>query len=394
MAIHCKYVMFQAPTSLGVMHAGTPHKLGLASIADYKQAKYFFTTDGCSAPYMDPISFEAGNEQDILQVVTDLYREVVTGQKPVVVEGVETTLAAGPWGDAVQVVYVERKGKFQGQITQIMRPKFTLIAEAVDNAIIVKDASGQTFFVGGIRAADPGKGGPAFCGGFVDVKKDPQTGYEHADTTFETAVKEGRQETRFQFKVNPEDAGKLKDYSAREIRGTVEYVFKKKSAGETYPVRMQWIDTIETTNAPIAHGGEDLHEGKKRVHKTNLVVSTISTKGRDTVEKVRQMFHHENEESDLTGIVVVPLTGAFEENMAPEKVEAAVQKAFKAATEVNKEQLQNKEFKFGILHHNILFNKLIVHLHQDHVAHRGIFTRIRACFARIFSLMFFWRRAS
>lgn len=190
--------------------------------------------------------------EDLTAKVTDTYRELCASGAHV----------PGKFGDFIQVYPSSDDEHVQIQVSKKAFPKPAL---ATDLGCVIKgkNESGNDvyFLITGTRRADPGKGQPAWLGGFTNLDRD-ETGTEVLDSFAYTILKEGLEEAG--LRIEHDDPESLRrDYDAHDI-DVVAHI-----GDRSFNSMMVNLGLVSTSDLPFDKGGESYSDGTKRVHLTN-----------------------------------------------------------------------------------------------------------------------------
>jgi hypothetical protein len=213
-----------------------------------------------SNPKRAPISIQLAEDEDLTGRVKEEYSNLCKADPNVFVPG--------PFGDFIEV---HRTGDREYNI-KVSHKGFRKPGLAADLAVVVKGKNEKGkdvyYLVTGSRRANPGKGKPAWLGGFRNIDKGPDGVYAF-DSGAYTMLHEAVEEAGLVIKHhNPEELRTA--YNADDIPVTVE-LGKDKDKIES-GVRMKHLGTIATSDLPLGGeqvGGEALANGTKRVYATD-----------------------------------------------------------------------------------------------------------------------------
>lgn len=200
-----------------------------------------------------PHKVEVAAGEDLTERVTEVYKELCDSGD----------FVPGKFGDFLQVF---QTGEDE-YLMLVSRKAFPKAALAADAPIIFKgvDTDGDVAYmtVTGIRGADPGKGGPAWLGGFLNLGF--VGGIEVLDSGAYTLLHEGLEEGN--LRIECDDPEPLRtDYLADDISVIVS--LGDGDDEEIYQGVMRLIGMIPTGDDEFEDGGEAYADGTKRVHVT------------------------------------------------------------------------------------------------------------------------------
>lgn len=248
--------------------------LGVASLKDY-QAKDsqiraeelpghpLFTPIIESNPLLAPNIIHLTNGMDITDAVATEYAKLCDPRQTSPEEFVP-----GPFGDFIEVIELDR----WSYMMKVSSKAFHKPGLAADLAVVVKGMdieTGQTNYhlVTGVRKADPGKGQPAWLGGFTNVGPGPDGIYVF-DSSAYTLLHEAVEEAGLY--IGHDDPEALRqDYTADNIPVTVRLGKLDGTSDliETHDT-LHYLYEIPTSDLPLCAGGEALPNGEKRVYAT------------------------------------------------------------------------------------------------------------------------------
>jgi hypothetical protein len=247
----------------------------------------------------------------------------------------------GPHGDIVHIMGVKiSENELCITVGNIFQKSFPKPALASDLALVVKgldtDGSLKHALISGIRLNEPGKGGPAFFGGFRDLSM--ADGKQHFLSGIFAAIKEGREEGGIQVSV-PNAGSYIENYDADKINVNTTI------QGCNYPAEINYVGTIKTSDAALSEGGEMLSDGTKRVHATSCYTCVIDVGG---VFASLDLFSAFTAGDDITGIIVTDISEAVDS----------------PASDLDL-RISNVSLRlgFGIQHHNTLLQMVVKKLH-------------------------------
>lgn len=277
--------------------------------------------------------------------VGQLYREAVSTKQ----------IIPGSFGDFIHAVKIDDD---TCAVTQIAPKAFPKAAMAADMCLVIKGKTetGEDiiFLVTGIRKAPPGKGKPAFFGGFTEVRI--EEGCEIADSPFYTAFKEVREECGLGIEV-PDVALYRENYNVQSVPGKVRLGDKECL------VNIASLGTIKTGDGLLAEGGERLESGKKRVHMTTGFLCPVDLK--DTVISEELLRSWLKADDDMQGLHV-------------ENVTAGVNASVTFDDSARIAQALGDKMGFGIVHHKELLGPVLAKTHELFFSHQREFLCSRA----------------
>ncbi len=224
----------------------------------------------------------------------------------------------GPFGDIWQV----SKG-----LATLLHKTYPKAAEAADLGLVIRSKDDHYYFIGIKRKNNPGKGKPAFLGGFCSKPK-----YSYIESGIYTALKEGEEEIGLEIEGEKKAIDELiNNYSIKS------YPVQLKFGGKSHKTNIEKVKTIKTTDLPINRGGERLPNGEIRVDKTTLYAILLDTE-------------IESKEFDKT----------FKETFKAGDDAKSVE-----YWDITQNIRENKPLEFGIKHHERLFLLLLEYIRNN-----------------------------
>jgi len=214
----------------------------------------------------EPEELWVANYQTLTSKVSEKYRQMCD----------DGSFVPGMFGDFIQVYQIG----FNNFAMQVSRKAFHKPALAADLAVVIRGENGEGhtkyILVTGTRKADPGKGKPAWLGGFTNIST-AEDGTEVLDSFAYTLLHEGVEEAGLRIEHSTPEALQ-RDYNADNVDVTAHL------GDEQYAGVMMNLGMIQTSDLPFAEGGERYPDGSKRVHITNGYACMINTGSRQVAE--------------------------------------------------------------------------------------------------------------
>ncbi len=173
----------------------------------------------------------------------------------------------GPFGDFIQL----HKTSEDDYNMFICRKAFHKPGLAADLAVVVKGLSEEGepnyHLVTGVRKANPGKGQPAWLGGFRNVDREKGDNTYKFDSSAYTLLHEAIEEAGLKI-IHADPKSLRTDYTADNVGVVVRLGKEGTSEVIEREALMRYMDTIPTSDLPLEAGGEILPDSTKRVYAT------------------------------------------------------------------------------------------------------------------------------
>jgi len=247
---------------------------------------------------------------------------------------IEEGFAPGADGDLLSILEID--GNYI--LSSIGHKAFFKPELAADLGLVLKgkNESGEDaiYLITGKRKANPGKGKPAWFGGFREVSfKEGDLAYQ-LDSGVYTALKEGFEEGS--VKIDCQNISDLRtNYDADNVSANINLDQKY------FPAQILYLGTIKTSDDILKIGGEKLSDNHKRVHATSgyLCVADLG----NTLLNQDNLNDWFEAGDDIKSLVFTDITLYVQSG--------------------KKDDLSSK-LEFGIQHHNDFIKSVIEKSHQ------------------------------
>lgn len=316
-------------------------ELGVNSVNHYREKNQkILSGEIAGSPLFSPIyehPIPAEPKEISISEIENLSDKVLAAYRDICNNGEHVP---GKFGDFIQI-YKLGDNHYQMLVSKKAYHKPAL---AADLAVVLKgnDSGGNDKYmlVTGTRKAEPGKGKPAWLGGFANISKN-QDGTDVLDSFAYTLLHEGQEEAGLRIEHSDPDMLQ-RNYMADNIP-VVAYL-GPKGKEVAYDSEMINLGLIATSDLSFAKGGERYDDGQKRVHLTNGFCVMIDLKDERISDKILSGWLTAGD--DIDKLQFHDITGYVADNNAGNLA---------------------GELEFGIQHHNDFVEPVIKAAHNHFI---------------------------